>query len=100
MPADAKIILIETESTETWIMRVAGKIQPTAFCEHCLMETPMVDLNVAVSATGIRASELLAALAAGIIHSPDTETGHLLLCLTSLKKEIDLGNRNHETPNI
>ncbi len=45
----------------------------------------MFDLDSAVSFSGVGARELIRQIEAGTIHSSEIESGHLLICETSLK---------------
>ena len=97
MSRNARVILIETDVRETFSVRIGRNHSIRIYCESCGSEDDMIDLNAAVTATGIPASDLLARIAAGAIHSPQTATGHLLICLSSLKQQPDLENRDYET---
>ena len=97
MTRNARKILIETDVRETFSIRIGRSHVVRSYCETCGADDEMIDLNAAVTATGIAASELLARIAAGAVHSPKSVTGHLLICLSSLKRQPDLENRNYET---
>jgi hypothetical protein len=96
MSRNARVILIETDVFETFSVRIGRNHLFRTFCESCGAEHDMIDLNAAVSATGIAASDLIERIAAGSIHSPQVSTGHLLICLSSLKQQPELENRNYE----
>lgn len=100
MGQNARIILIETDVRETFSIRIGSNHLVRLYCESCGTDDDMIDLNAAVTATGIPASELIERIAAGSIHSPRTETGHLLICLGSLKRQPDLENRNYEAAQL
>ncbi len=89
--------MIETDVRETFSVRIGRNHLVRIYCEACGADDDMLDLNAAVTATGIPASDLLERIAAGVIHSPQTATGHLLICLRSLKQQPDLENRDYET---
>ena len=96
MTQNARVILIETDVRETFSIRIGGNHLVWLYCESCGAGGDMIDLNAAVTATGIPAAELIERIATGSIHSPQTETGHLLICLASLRSQADLGNRDYE----
>jgi hypothetical protein len=86
MLANAKKILIETESTETLIVRLAGSYRSNnSYCELCDCESEMHDLNSSVSLTGRGARDLLREIELGLLHTVQTSEGHLLLCGNSLR---------------
>ena len=97
MSQNARVILIETDVRETFSVRIGRNHFIRTFCESCGADHDMIDLNAAVTATGIPASDLIARIAEGSIHSPRIATGHLLVCLASLKQQPDLENRDYET---
>jgi hypothetical protein len=96
MGENAIKILIETDVSETFSVRIGGNHSVRIYCESCGADHDMIDLNAAVTASGIPALELIERIAAGSIHSPRTENGHLLVCLRSLTQQPDLENRNYE----
>jgi hypothetical protein len=67
-----------------------------SYCESCGDDDQMIDLNAAVTATGLSALELIARIATGTVHSPKTTSGHLVVCLGSLKKQPELKDRNYD----
>jgi hypothetical protein len=85
MTSRAKTILIETESIETRVLRVTGQAAPTAYCDGCLRDTIMLDLNSAVTVSGRSARDLIGEIETGSLHSSQTVAGHLLICVTSLQ---------------
>jgi hypothetical protein len=97
MSRNARVILIETDVRETFSVRIGGNHLFRIHCESCAADQDMIDLNAAVTASGIPASDLIERIAAGTIHSPQLSTGHLLICLNSLKQQPDLENRDYET---
>ena len=96
MGRNARVILIETDVRETFSVRIGRNHLFRVFCESCGTEHDMIDLNAAVTATGITAVDFIERIAAGSIHSPEISTGHLLICLASLKQQPDLENRDYE----
>ena len=100
MSRNTRIISIETDVRETFSVRIGGNHLTRIYCDSCGADHDMIDLNAAVTATGIPAAGLLERIALGAIHSPQTATGHLLICIGSLKQQPDLENRDYETPII
>jgi hypothetical protein len=96
MSRNARVILIETDVRETFSVRIGRNHSIRTYCESCGADDDMIDLNAAVTATGIAASDLIARIAEGSLHSPKTATGHLLVCLASLRQQPDLENRDYE----
>lgn len=99
MGQNAIEILIETDVRETFSVCIGSNHRVRIYCESCGADQDMIDLNAAVTATGIHAGELIERIAAGSIHSPQTETGHLLICLASLKQQPGLENRSFKAAN-
>ena len=97
MSRNARVILIETDVRESFSIRIGRNHLFRIYCERCRADHDMIDLNAAVTATGITASDLIQRIADGSIHSPKLSTGHLLICLASLKQQPDLENRDYET---
>ena len=91
----AKKILITTESSEIFILRVDGKKNIRGFCSDCAAETEMLTLDEAVSFSGITALEVLRSVESGRIHFQETANGHLLICVEALRKngKSDDGNQ-------
>jgi hypothetical protein len=85
MFANAKKILIETESTETLTVRFIGSHRSVnGFCDRCDRDSEMHDLNSAVSISGRGARDLIGEIAGGQLHTVQTPSGHLLICGNSL----------------
>jgi hypothetical protein len=84
MASRAKRILIESESIETLVVRVAGRAAATGYCDRCLKDTAMLDLNSAVTVSGRSARDLIGEIETGPLHSSQTSAGHLLICALSL----------------
>lgn len=89
-------ISIETDVREIFSVRIGTGLVRRCFCEECGSEDEVIDLNAAVTATGIPAFDLIARIADGSVHSPRTNTGHMWICLTSLKRQPETENRNYE----
>ena len=96
MLRSARRILIQTDAVESISVRIGADHVSRSHCDSCGGEGEMIDLNAAVTASGIRASELIRRIDSGGVHSPYTVTGHLLVCLTSLRKQPELKDRNYE----
>lgn len=97
MSRNARVILIESDVRESFSIRIGQNHLFRIYCEPCGADHDMIDLNAAVTATGIPASDLIQRIADGSLHSPTISTGHLLICLSSLKQQPDLENRDYET---
>jgi len=81
---NAKKILITTESHETFVVRRVGKQEICGFCGTCRAETRMLTLDEAVSIARRDTWNLMSLLESGVVHSVETASGHLLICLQSL----------------
>jgi hypothetical protein len=91
--ANAKKIVITTESHETLILRLGPKRRAFGHCGECRKEVEMLTIDQAVSISGFRTSELVRRIGLGEIHGIETESGHLLVCGESLparKKEKEM----------
>lgn len=84
MTRNARKISIETERSETLVLRLSGEAAITAFCEVCKAESKMLDLNSAVNYSGRPARMLMREIESGAIHATETASGHLLVCAESL----------------
>ena len=91
---NAKRILIECEMTETVRLRVIGRSVTRLYCPQCESIDEMLDLNTAADVSGLAARELIRIVEAGVLHSPESAAGHLLICRASLELAI---NRNEST---
>lgn len=83
MPKKRKKYLITTEEHEIFIIRSEHE-KIFAFCIDCQAETEFVNLDSAVSLSGIRTQEIFRLAKKGKIHSLETESGHWLICKNSL----------------
>ena len=88
MSAKAKQILITTESHEVFIIRQSGHHTVPGFCPACKAQVEMVNLDTAVSHSGISGRELIRRSEDGDVHSIEAATGHLLICKRSLVRGI------------
>jgi hypothetical protein len=82
--ANAKKILITTESHETFILRITDKKRAFGRCSECKQEVELMTVDRAVSVSGIRTSEVIRRIGTNEIHGIETESGHLLVCGESL----------------
>ena len=87
--ANAKRILIETETTETLRLTITGPYTKRSHCTTCGRIEEMLDLNSAADISGTPARELIALLQNGQLHSPESDDGHLLVCRASLEDAIN-----------
>jgi hypothetical protein len=83
--AISKKISITTVSREILIVRTNEGQNRKKFCADCAIETEMVDINSAVTIFGVGTRELMRLAEIGLIHSIETGSGHLLICVNSLK---------------
>lgn len=90
--ANAKKILITTETSEIFILRVNRQRAVTGFCAGCAAETELLTLDEAVSVSSRTALELIEGMRSGAVHYIETPSGHLLICLNSAGAE-DRGQR-------
>ncbi len=89
MLGNAKKILIETETLETFTLRMTGPHAVRLYCDRCRTMEEMLDLNVAADVSGAPARELIRRVESGVLHSPESTSGHLLVCRASLEREIN-----------
>jgi len=80
----ARKILITTESREIFILRAGAKESFRGFCPGCGREVGLLTLDQAVSVSGIGAREIFRLAEADSIHSIETDSKHLLICLDSI----------------
>ena len=83
--ANAKKIVIKTESHETFILRTGSKGKAIGFCDMCGKEVQMLSLDRAVSLSRIKTDELVRRFTGKEIHGIETESGHILVCSESLR---------------
>lgn len=88
MSSKSKKILITTESHERLIVRQTENQSFRAFCSGCGKEVEMLTLDAVTSEMGIRTHELLQLIEENSVHSLEIESGHLLVCLNSLKENL------------
>jgi hypothetical protein len=96
----AKKILIESETTETFRLRVTGPQMVRLHCPECDAIEEMLELNTAADIAGVTARELLDMLAASVLHSAETTRGHLLICRASIENAINSDARLAPAPEL
>ena len=84
---NAKKIVIRTESHETFILQTNSKGRAFGRCRQCDREVEILSLDLAVSASGIKTSELVRKIERKEIHAIETGSGHILICSESLREE-------------
>ena len=87
--ANAKKILIESETTETFRLRITGPQTMRSYCAECGRIEEMLDLNSAADVSGADARELFSRIEVGELHTPEVSNGHLLICRNSLEQAIN-----------
>jgi hypothetical protein len=83
--ANAKKIVIKTESHETFILRTGSKGKAIGFCDMCGKEVEMLSLDRAVSVSRIKTEELVRKFTRKELHGIETDSGHMLICSESLR---------------
>ena len=86
MVAKRKKYLITTESHEIFIVRRNSKQTIRGFCPDCQKEVEMLTLDLITTQTGKPTRELFPLIEKNLIHSIETATGHLLICLDSMNE--------------
>ncbi len=84
MVSKTKKYLITTESHEIFVVRRKGNRTIRGFCSECQTEVGLLTLDDVTTMTGKSMRELFGLIENGSIHSIETATGHLLVCLESL----------------
>jgi uncharacterized protein YlaI len=84
MTAKSKKFSITTENHEIFILRRNRNKTIRGFCPDCQKEVEMLTLDEATTKTGKRTRELFELIENNSLHSIETGTGHLLICLKSL----------------
>jgi hypothetical protein len=85
MPAKSKKILVTTEQHEVLIVR-RNRQNIIGFCPECGREVKLLTFDEVTSTTGQPARELVRLIEKDLVHSIETESGHLLICRNSLKE--------------
>ena len=83
---NAKRILIETDTTETFRVRITGSRAVRLYCRDCEATDEMLDLNAAADVLGASAREIVTRVESGELHAPEVSSGHLLICRASLER--------------
>ena len=89
MPAKSKKILVTTKQHEVFIVRRNPRNIIQGFCPECEKEVGLLTLDEATSTTGRRTRDLIQLVEKGLVHSLETESGHWLICLNSLKEQLE-----------
>ncbi len=95
---NAKKMLITTDSFERYSITVRSRKHAIGRCPACRHDVELMNVDEAVSVTGIRTSELIRRTETNEIHAIETDSGHLLICarsvheLTQKMLEKDDGN--------
>ena len=98
--ANAKKILIESETTETFRLRITGPQTVRSYCPDCGATEEMLDLNAAADISGTTAREIVTRVESGELHAPEMPTGHLLICRASLESAINADDRLSPIPGM
>ena len=83
---NGKQILITTESHEMFVVRHSNGPVMRAYCPECDRNVEMLNFDAAVSRSGIGARELIQRSESGDVHSIESVTGHLMICIESLAR--------------
>jgi hypothetical protein len=94
--ANSKKIFITTESREIFIVRMNRKSKILGFCPNRAADVELVTLDEAVSISSRKTLEILSRIQTGAVHSIETLSGHLLVCLSSLVEEKELINKSEK----
>jgi hypothetical protein len=86
---NAKKILIESETTETFRLRITGPQTIRSYCSECGRVEEMLDLNSAADISGAAAREIFSRVELGELHAPEIASGHLMICRGSLEQAIN-----------
>jgi hypothetical protein len=95
-PADVRIVnqmtekskkyLITAESREIYIFRRNKEKAARRFCADCKAEVEMLTLDAITTETKTPTREIFRLIEYNLVHSFETESGHLLVCRNSLEK--------------
>ncbi|QQS40627.1 MAG: hypothetical protein IPM63_14845 [Acidobacteriota bacterium] len=95
MRPKAKKYLITEESHEILIVRQKDRSTGRGHCRECEREVELVTADAAVTRSGRGSRELFRLIEAGLLHSVETDTGHVLICgdsLSGLESIADIGS--------
>ena len=88
-----KRILIESDTSETFRLRITGSQTVRLYCPDCDAMEEMLDLNAAADVTGAAAREIVTWVESGELHAPEMPGGHLFICRASLETAINADRR-------
>jgi len=94
--ANAKKILITTESHETFTLRMHSRERAFGFCRSCEQNVEIVTLEQAVWMTQTPTRELLRMIDTQLIHATETDSGFILICVNSMGKEKAAARSSNE----
>lgn len=86
MKPKAKKYLITEESHEILVVRRKGRAPSRVRCSQCGTAAEMLTADAAVTCSGRSSRELFRRIEAGLLHSVETDTGHVLICSVSLAR--------------
>ena|SRR5688500_7407164 len=98
--ANAKKILIESETTETFRLRITGAQTMRSYCSECGTIEEMLDVNSAADISGAAAREIFLRVELGELHAPEISSGHLLICRASLEQAINADKHLRPAPMV
>ncbi len=84
MPEKAKKYLITAESREIFILRKNKSVR--GYCVECRTEVEMLTLDAITTQHGTPTREIFRLIEQNLLHSIETESGHLMVCRNSLGK--------------
>jgi hypothetical protein len=96
----AKKILIESETIETFRLRITGPRTMRSYCSLCDAIEELIDLNSAADVSGVTAREILSRVELGELHAPEISSGHLLICRASIEQAINTDKHLRPTPMV
>ncbi len=94
MVEKSKKYLITAESHEIFVFRKNKSAR--GFCAECETEVEMLTLDATTTQTGTPTRELLRLIENNLLHSFETESGHLLVCRNSLETRQEVKNNKLE----
>jgi len=95
--ANAKKILITTESHETFTLRMHSRERAFGSCRECGRDVEIVTLEQAVWMTRTPTRELLRMVDLQLIHATETDSGFILICVNSIGKEKATAGSSNES---
>ena len=82
--ANSKKIYIRTVTVERYLVAKDAAIPLGIFCKGCGLLTEMLTVGQASSEVGFPMQDLFRLAENGVIHSAETDAGHIMLCRASL----------------